>query len=263
MKALITGSTDGIGLATATALAKKGITVIIHGRSKERCEEAIVKIRKETPSALLDFIVADFTSLSEVRKMAETVRGKFAPIDILINNAAVYMPEKVLTQDSFETTFQVNYLSHFILTISLLNAFENSGGRIINVSSMAHAWATLNFENLNGEKHYDGGDAYGVSKLCNILFTYKLARELKDKKITVNALHPGVIGTKLLKQGWGMSGAPIEKGIETSLFLSTSESIKNITGKYFVDKKEAQSSSLSYNKELQEKLWNFSLTNIK
>jgi NAD(P)-dependent dehydrogenase (short-subunit alcohol dehydrogenase family) len=123
---------------------------------------------------------------------------------------------------------------------------------------MAHSWANIDFENLNGEKYYNGEEAYALSKLCNILFTYKLSRFLKEKKITVNALHPGVIGTKLLRAGWGMGGAPIEKGAETSLYLAASDEVENVSGKYFSDKHMQKSSAISYDENLQEQLWKMS-----
>ena len=260
MKALVTGSTDGIGFATAEKLAAKGYFVLLHGRKEKRCDEAAEKIKSKNPGAILDFIAADLSELKKVEAASEIILKKHPDLNILINNAGVFFSDREITEDGFESTFQINYLSHVLLTLNLTNALIKQGrGRIINVSSMAHAWAKLDFENLNGEKHYSGEEAYAVSKLCNIMFTYKLSRVIAESGVTVNALHPGVINTKLLRKGWGIGGAPVSAGSETSVYLAASEEVENITGKYFVDKKPAASSKISYDKELQEELWNLTL----
>ena len=260
MLALVTGSTDGIGFATAEQLASKGFSVLIHGRNEQRCNDSVEKIKLKYPEADLDYVTADFSSLSQVEKTADELNSRLASLDVLINNAGVFMPEKIITEDGFESTFQINYLAPFFLTLKLQPLLIKSGkGRIINVSSIAHKWADFDFGNLNGEKYYSGENSYALSKLCNILFTYKHAVEMEKFNVTVNALHPGVIGTKLLKIGWGMGGESIRKGSETSVYLAASEEVKNVTGKYFINKKETPSSPISYNKELQEQLWNESL----
>ncbi len=259
---LITGSTDGIGLATAEGLLKKGFKVILHGRNTRRAEETKKKILHELSGNLnLETVVGDMSSFNSVRKMASEITEKFERIDILINNAGVFLPRLVLTEDGYEATFQINYLSHFLLTLLLLKIIPQNEGRIINVSSMAHSPVAVDFENLRGEKSYDPYDAYSRSKLANILFTYKLVREMKTTEITVNALHPGVIATKLLAAGWGTSyGTNVEFGAENSIFLATSESVRNVTGKYFSNKRETRSSEVSYDERLQDELWEFSLT---
>ncbi len=260
MKALVTGSTDGIGFATAEKLAAMGYFVLLHGRNEKRCAEAADKIKSKNPNAKLDFIPADFSDLNEVEAASKLILKKHTDLEVLINNAGVFFYDREITKDGFEATFQINYLSHVLLTLNLTNALiKQRRGRIINVSSMAHAWAKLDFENLNGEKYYSGEEAYAVSKLCNIMFTYKLSRVIAGSGVTVNALHPGVINTKLLRKGWGIGGAPVSNGSETSLYLAASEEVENITGKYFVDKKPVASSKISYDKELQEELWNLTL----
>ena len=152
----------------------------------------------------------------------------------------------------------VNHLAHFLLTIQLLETLSTSDdGRIVNVSSQAQA-GTIDFDNLNGEKYYDAYNAYALSKLANVLFTYKLARELTTT--TVNCLHPGVIATKLLHKGWGSGGASLEEGAKTSLFAATDYSLKNESGLYFVNSKTHKSSAISYDRKIQERLWDISLS---
>jgi len=169
------------------------------------------------------------------------------------------MKTRVLTEDGFETTFAVNHLAPFLITNLLLNLLKQSNSSsIINVSSIAHTRAQLVFENLNSTKHFDAYNAYSVSKLANVLFTYKLADQLKNDGVTVNAVHPGLINTKLLLAGSNIDGASIKEGAVTSVYLASSNEVENVTGKYFEKMKEVSSSDDSYNKEYQKKMWNVS-----
>jgi NAD(P)-dependent dehydrogenase (short-subunit alcohol dehydrogenase family) len=140
--------------------------------------------------------------------------------------------------------------------LDLVKAAEE--GRIVNVSSQAQS-GSIDFNNLNGEKRYDAYNAYTLSKLENVLFTYKLSRELKDTNISVHALHPGVIATKLLRAGWGGGGAPVETGARTTVYVAVSEDLKGKTGLYFVNARESRSSAISYDQRVQERLWQLSL----
>lgn len=257
---LITGSTDGIGKEAAIELAAMGHRVIVHGRTSERAQCAADDIRKKSGSATVETVVADFTSLRQVRAMAGEIIRRFPRLDVLINNAGVYMKERILTEDGFETTFQVNYLAHFLLTHLLLDLLKRSApSRIINVSSMAHHNAKLSLDNLQGEKKYGAYGAYACSKLENILFTYELAERLEGTGVTVNCLHPGVIATKLLRAGFGgFGGSGVEKGAETIVFLATSPKGDSISGKYFVNKEIADSSLASHSRSLRKALWELS-----
>lgn len=256
---LITGSTDGIGRQTACELVKMGAKVIIHGRNKDKCLAAIDWIKTKIKNSELDYLIADFSSLEEVRNLANEFLKKYDKLDVLINNAGVYMHEKVLSKDRFEMTFAVNHLSHFLLTNLLLPALKKSdAARIINVSSIAHTRAVIDFSNLNSEHYFDGYYTYSLSKLANILFTYELAERLIGTKITVNALHPGVISTKLLQTGFNISGASLKEGAATSVYLASSPEVEGVTGKYFIKSAESPSSPLSYSKEYQKKLWEVS-----
>jgi len=201
------------------------------------------------------YVVADMGKLSEIEKMVTELFRKFKKIDVLINNAGVYREEKNILPNGLEETFMINYLSHFYLTTKLLPLLkESEHARIINVSSMIHA-STIDFNNLQGEMYFDGDNAYSVSKLCNILFTYKLADELKDSRITVNAAHPGVINTKLLIAGWGAIGENTKYAAERFSYLAINEELKSITGKYFINSRQTRSATISYEKDIQNKLW--------
>ena len=256
---LITGATDGIGKQTAIELAKKNSTLLLHGRNADSLGKIKEEIFHLSGNNKLDFFVADLSSLTQVRSAAAEIKSKYDRLDVLINNAGVYMKSCKLTEDGFETTFAVNHLAHFLLTNLLLELLQQSeSSRIINVSSVAHTRARLDFDNLNGEKFFEAYNAYAVSKLVNVLFSYKLAGQLDNTNVSVNALHPGAIGTKLLRAGFGIGGGSVKDGAATSVYLASSHEVENVTGKYFVRMKDTPSSDFSYDTELQDKLWDIS-----
>jgi len=262
---LITGATDGIGKQTALELAEMNAKVIIHGRNPNKGRAVLEEIKEKTGNTKLSLYIADFSSLKQIDKLSEELHKDHKKIDVLINNAGVVENSRVLTEDGFEITFAVNHLAMFKLTFLLLDLLQSiTPGRIINVSSMAHA-NVVDFSNLQGEREYTLYGAYSLSKLCNILYTYELADRLKESGITVNCLHPGVISTKLLHEARGPGGRPITEGSETSVYLAISDTVKNITGKYFDDRKIKESSSISYNIDIRKILWELSekMTGIK
>jgi NAD(P)-dependent dehydrogenase (short-subunit alcohol dehydrogenase family) len=262
---LVTGSTDGIGKQTALELAGAGNNVIIHGRNPERTKQTTDYLSAKTGNNNVSFFVADFSSFRNIRKLSDEIHSKFGQLDVLINNAGVFMNERELSRDGFEMTFAVNHLAHFLLTSLLMDMLKKSPqGRIINVASLAHA-NELDFENLQGEKHFDAYTAYSCSKLCNILFTYRLAEKIIGSPITTNCLHPGVISTKLLHAGWGMGGSRLQEGSKTSVYLAISPEMESITGKYFSNSRQTKSSAISYDRDVQKRLWVLSeeMTGIK
>lgn len=257
---LITGSTDGIGKQTALELAEQGHSIIIHGRSKERCLSTIEEIKTRSKKSNLDFVVADFSKRENVQRMAEELRVKYSGLDVLINNAGMYLKNRQTNHDGIELTFMINHLAHFHLTLLLIDLLKKSNDpRIINVSSMAHESANFSLDDLMLQKGYSGYKAYANSKLFNLFFTYSLQRRLKNSNLKVFALHPGVISTKLLYAGFGISGSPLSVGAETPVYLATSDEVINHGGKYFVKKKPVSSSKISYDESLQEKLWDISI----
>ncbi|MBW1703841.1 MAG: SDR family oxidoreductase [Deltaproteobacteria bacterium] len=255
---LITGSTDGIGKQTALDLAKMGATVLLHGRNPGRADTVLKEIRKSTGNDNIEVFIADLASLTQVRHLAEQVRQRHGRLDVLINNAGVYETRHRVSKDGFEMTLAVNHLAPFFLTLLLLDLIiKSSPGRIINVSSQVHA-SGIDFDNLQAEKYYSAYEAYSLSKLCNVLFTYELAERLKQTGVTVNCLHPGVIDTKLLKAGWGMGGSPVTQGAKTSVYLAAAPELSTVTGKYFKNMKPEKSSGISYDVETRKRLWRIS-----
>src|SRR5256712_5379756 len=239
---LVTGANSGIGKATALGLARLGGTVVMACRSATRGEAARQDIVRDSGNSKVYLEIVDLASEDSTRSFAEEFQRKYPRLDVLINNAGVYTPHREVTPDGLERTFEVNYLSGFLLTHLLLDLLKTSApSRIVNVSSSAHAGGTIHFDDLQGDRRYGGFGAYGQSKLAQILFTQELARRLEGTRVTVNACHPGVIRTNL-----GMGGSSVvvrfvkmflkspEKGAETPIYLATSPEVEGISGKYFV-----------------------------
>ena len=267
---LVTGATSGIGRATALGLARQGALVVIAGRDAVRSQETLDSIRQETGNGRVESLLADFSSLAEVRRLAAEFRARHRRLHVLVNNAGAVFMERELTVDGFERTWAVNHLANFLLTLELKVLLEESSpARIVNVSSAMHAGRTIDLDNIEQEKSY-GVRGYGQSKLANVLFTYALARRLAGTGVTANCLHPGVVSTELMKP----KGHPVikvlmtliqpfltspEKGAATSIYVASSPEIDGVSGKYFVNRKAVPSSPASYDEALQERIWNLSL----
>jgi NAD(P)-dependent dehydrogenase (short-subunit alcohol dehydrogenase family) len=259
---LVTGSTDGIGFATAKELLLKGHNVLVHGRTEEKARLALGKIfvqagLKEDPkNPVLIPVWGDLSVMTQVVELARQV-GQMAPeLDVLINNAGIYMKERVVTIDGFETTFAVNHLSVQLLTHHLLPILKSrTSARIITVSSIAHQKGKLNLDDLQAAKRFDGYEAYATSKLCNVLFSRCLAALTKSTSVTVNCLHPGVINTKLLRAGFSIQGDTVERGAETSVMLAIDPLMGKMTGGYYINGKVSIPSRWAQDDKLAVKLW--------
>jgi|CXWL01.1.fsa_nt_gi NAD(P)-dependent dehydrogenase (short-subunit alcohol dehydrogenase family) len=250
---LVTGATDGIGWQTAMELGREAGRVLVHGRTQAKAQQACDKLVAAYRSRKFEPVAADLASLTEVRAMAKRVLEMAPVLDVLINNAGVFMPTRVLTPDGREMTMAVNHDGHFLLTYLLLPALKAApGGRVVNVSSMAHAYGRIDLTDLDFASKYDGNAAYASSKLANVLFTHELARRLQGTRVTVNALHPGVIRTKLLALGFGSGGAPLETGAKTSVYVATAPTLSEVSGRYFADARETRSAKHAKDEALEK-----------
>jgi len=270
---LVTGATNGIGLIAARELARMGAHTIIASRDAQRCAAAVESIKRETGNTEVEYIAADLATRDGVQRAAHEFKKRHTRLDVLLNNAGALFMQRRLSADGIEMTFALNHLNYFHLTILLLDVLKTSGAsRVINVSSMAHQGARINFDDLQFEKNYQGMTAYGQSKLANVLFTYELARKLEGTRVTANALHPGFVNTGFAKNNnWIVKAGmallrPIqrspEKGAQTSIHLAASSELDGVTGKYFVDSKAVPSDPASYNRASAERLWQISLEMI-
>jgi NAD(P)-dependent dehydrogenase (short-subunit alcohol dehydrogenase family) len=254
---LVTGASSGIGARTALELARMGARVLVHARDDANARRAADEILASVPKADLIPIAADLSSMSAVRGLAERVTRQTDRLDVLINNAGVYMPDRIETEDGIETTFAVNHVAAFALTALLDDTLARSApSRIVTVSSVAHFRGVIDFDDPGHKRHYDPYVAYASSKLANVLFSAEAAARFAGSGVTSNSLHPGVIDTKLLRAGFpGQSGADVAVGAATPVYVASSPELADVSGRYFVNQHPAQASSLADDQELRIRLW--------
>ncbi|XP_021735808.1 short-chain dehydrogenase TIC 32, chloroplastic-like [Chenopodium quinoa] len=277
---IVTGATSGIGVETARTLALRGVHVVMAVRNIEAGKSLKEKILEEIPAAKIDVMELDLSSLASVEKFSSDFKSSGLPLNILINNAGIMATPFQLSKDNIEIQFATNHLGHFHLTNLLLDDMKktahesNREGRIVIVSSEAHRFAYsegIRFDKINDESGYNSLQAYGQSKLANILHAKELTRQLKEEgvQITANSLHPGSITTNLLRHRSFINGLihslgkfvlkDVEQGAATSCYVALHPQVQGVSGEYFMDSNIAQPTSQAKDAELAKELWQFSL----
>ncbi|MGB7341815.1 MAG: SDR family oxidoreductase [Phototrophicaceae bacterium] len=267
---IVTGGTNGIGEVTALELARQGARVVVISRNETKLQNTVKMIQSETGNDNVTYIQADLSSIDDINRAADMFLQKHDRLDVLVNNAGSYFSDRLESVDGHEMTLALNHLNYFLLTERLLETLKTTAAqygeaRIVNVSSMAHNSAKINFDDIQAHQ-YSGFRRYGETKLMNVMFTYALDRRLQGSNVTVNALHPGFVNT-----GFGMNNDGIltkflgliqkliaispEKGAETNIYLASSPDVKGISGKYWDNKSQKQSNAASHDDAQQEKLW--------
>ena len=266
---LVTGASRGIGFHIALGLAKMGAFVTLVGHNQKRGENASRRINAFAMKNTTEFTLADLSSQEQINMFTEKFMGEHDHLDILVNNAGGFFLQRKESEDGLEMTFALNHMNYFSTTLLLLNhLMEGNSPRIVNVSSESHRGERMDFDDLQFKDDYNGLKAYGRSKLANLLFTYELSRRLLDTDITVNVLHPGFVSTHLGKQDdlvrivmnmmhFLFAKSPVE-GAQTPIYLASSPEVKDVTGKYYIDKKPVHSSPESYDVMSARRLWEFS-----
>lgn len=259
---VITGTTSGIGFETAKELNAKGNTIVMLNRNEEKSQE----IKEKLPQpAQVEFIYCDLADLKSVKKAADEVKQKYEAVDTLINNAGGIIPERKMTGDGYELTFQMNQLSHFLLTYEMIPLLKKGKEpRIITLSSEAHRAAKPDFEDLECENGYASFTAYANAKLFNLYFARQLSKELEPFGISANSLHPGVVNTGFGDQYKGVIGGLIkllkpflinaEKGAQTTIHLASTEAGYENTGLYFKNKKPVKPHKLAFHTDFENRL---------
>ncbi|KAF2880838.1 hypothetical protein ILUMI_25327 [Ignelater luminosus] len=270
--AIVTGSNTGIGKETAWELARRGAKIYLACRDLRTCEEAREEIVVDTKNKYVYCRSCDLASLQSIREFADSFNKEEKNLHILINNAGVMRtPKGSKTRDGFEMQLGVNHMGHFLLTNLLLEKLKASApSRIVNVSSIAHFKGKINKEDLNSDKDYDPGTAYNQSKLANVLFTKELANRLAGTKVTVNAVHPGIVDTQIIRHMgffnswfatilikpfvWPFIKGPWQ-GARTVVYAAIDPDIEGITGKYFSDSKEVEVAPAAQDESTAKWLW--------
>ena len=263
---LITGANSGIGKATALGLAKMKANVVMVSRNLEKGEAARQEIIADSGNKNVELMQADMSSQVSIRRLFGDFLNAHERLDLLINNAGVYLTKRVTTVDGLEAMLATNYLGPFLLTRLLLPALKASApSRIVNVTSDAHNGISMAFDDLEGEKKFSGWHAYGQSKLAMILFTHELSNRLAGTGVTVNSVHPGVVRTNFAKNNGGLVGLGFRiigvffisptTSARRVLYVATSPDLNGVTGKYFTKMHEVRSSKESYEDESEKRLW--------
>ena len=279
---VVTGSSSGIGYEAARVLVNKNAEVVIAVRNQQKGDAALNKIKSQNSNADVKVMLLDLANLKSIKTFADNYKKKYTKLDLLINNAGVMMPPYGKTKDGFELQFGTNHLGHFALTAHLFDLIRNTpNARIVNVSSSAHNWGNIDFNDLTWEnRKYKTGRSYGDSKIANLYFTYELQKRLgvKNSNPIVTAAHPGWTATELQRHSGvfrflnNFLAMPIEQGTLPTLRAATDKNAKS--GDYFGPDGfremrgypvKVESNELSQDKEIAKKLWSISekLTGIK
>jgi NAD(P)-dependent dehydrogenase (short-subunit alcohol dehydrogenase family) len=269
---LVTGATNGIGLETARALARLGHKLTIVSRNPDKCRRVTEELRSGTGNPNVDFVAADLSSLTEVRRAAAEFRKRHDRLDLLVNNAGVSLARRRESVDGFEYMFALNHLAGLLLTGLLLDLLVASApSRVVNVASGMYPQAKLYLDDLQSTRRFSAMTGYATSKFCNVLFTIELARRLAGTGVTVNAAGPGLVKTNIGQEEGGLfafskrmadffGGKTPEQGADTIVWLSTAPEVAGLSGRYFERRKELPLAPKALEPGLALRLWQASET---
>lgn len=268
---LVTGGNSGMGLATSIEMARRGAAVIMACRSRQRGEEALAEVKRQSGSDKIRLMLCDLASFKSIYTFAEEFMAGYPVLDVLINNAGVVTVKRQLTADGYEMDFGVNHLGHFLLTNLLLEPLAAAEqGRIVVVASGAYKIGKLHLDDHTLSRGYNPAKAYARSKLANILFTRELASRLQGTRVTVNAVHPGAVGTSIgvnRETGFGRSVLKLlshffltpEQGADTAIWLATAPELGEVSGEYYYRRTVQELSPRARDAAAAAELWQWSL----
>jgi NAD(P)-dependent dehydrogenase (short-subunit alcohol dehydrogenase family) len=269
---LITGATDGIGKAAAMDFARRGATLTIVGRNREKSAHVLAELKEPSGNQNLDLLICDLSRMADVKRAAEEFKAKHDRIDVLVNNAGATFKPLVKSADGFELTFALNHLAYFQLTTALLDLIRKTPvARVVSTSSAMHARGALDLRKTPTSLEGSGTRAYATSKLANILFTKELQRRLSGTTATANCFHPGVVRSRFGAFGSDMgvllnvvyalvkpfSKTP-EQGADSLIWLATSPEAASLEGQYVSDRRPVTPSKQAMDPKLAADLWTLS-----
>lgn len=257
---LVTGATDGIGYETALGLLRAGRAVLVHGRTPTKAEAARSRLNGAVPGANTLAVAADFSRLDEVRSLGARIRSRREPLGGLIHNAGALFGQRLLTEDGWEATWQVNHLAPFLLQ-HLVQDLLVPGARVVWVSSQVHRSGSIPWDDFNGERSWDGFRAYSATKLANAQTAFRLARAFAPARLASHALHPGVVGTKLAR-AFGVGGISAVDGARTSLKAALDPALEGQTGLYLDGGRSVAASAAARDEDEQDRLWTWSVRSL-
>ena len=264
-----TGATSGIGEKAIEALVRQGARAVFVARDRARADATLRRLEAIAPGRGHEAHIADLSLMREAARVGAEIAAQEPRIDVLVNNAGALFSDRRVTAEGLERTFALNHMSYFILTARLLGSLRAApAARVVSTASSAHRGATLDFDDLQGAKHFNGLRAYQRSKLANILFTRELARRLAGTGVTANCLHPGVVASRFGDEAGGWT-APIfslvkffaistEQGADTIVYLAQSPEVAKVTGEYFAKRKIAPTSPPARDMAAAKRLWEIS-----
>lgn len=271
---VVTGANAGIGRATCEQLARQGAHVVLVCRNAERGREAVDALKVATGSTRFELVIADLALMSQVRRAAAEIQARHPKIDVLVNNAGVYLPQRHVTAEGFEAMFAINHLAPFLLTHALLPQLAAAApGRVITVSSDGHRGGHLHLDDLQMSRHFNALRQYCNTKLANILFTKELARRSVDHGLVASAYHPGMVRTGFAQDEPGLFGFLVkvaspflrspEKAARTATFLATTEDARGTNGEYFINSRRRNPSRKARDEAVARELWEHSAQLLK
>ena len=265
---VVTGATSGIGKALAAGLAQTGETIVLVAREAGRGSAALQEITHATKNRNIDMQLCDLSIMSSVRNLAEILKSRYEKIDVLVNNASVYRRKRAVTVDGYEEMFAANHLGPFLLTNLLLEHLQaavqaNRSARILNIT--APSTVPLDFDDLQTERNFTSLRSFGATKMANLLFTFELARRLENTGITVNAIHPGLARSGLMKEAFfpmrilsRLASSPPEKLVGPIVQAATAPEFEKTTGKFLHNGKEIEVPAYAQDRTAQQRLWELS-----
>jgi retinol dehydrogenase-12 len=263
---VITGATSGVGRAGAEELARRGARIVFTARDAARAEETLAVLKAAGPGQAHRAVFGDLSSLAEMKRVGAEIAAREPQIDVLANNAGLFMLKRTETADGLEATFAVNHMAYFVVTNAVLGALKATpGARVVSTSSVAHTSGKLDFATLGQPSSFSMSNTYGASKLCNVLFTRELAKRLQGSGVTANCFHPGFVASRFGTNNGALASAMAKlisplaispaKGAETLVYLACSPDVAGVSGRYFARCRETAPSAAAQDDAAAAQLW--------